>query len=63
MTYGLKTELESICEAFKLGAYISSKTINTGLNGFIETEFTTEKGVYRHYFKYQGIKEILTTEN
>jgi len=52
MTYGLKTELESICEAFKLGAYISSKTINTGLNGFIETEFTTEKGIYRHYFKY-----------
>lgn len=49
--YELKTELLEICEAFKLGAYIGSRTLKTGLNGFVETEFTTELGTFKHYFK------------
>ena len=49
--YELKTELLEICEAFNLGAFISSRTLNANVVGFIHTEFTTEFGIYQHYFK------------
>jgi len=49
--YEIKTELLQICEAFNLGAFKSSRTLTENKAGFIETEFVTDKGTFKHYFK------------
>ena len=48
----IKNEIINIITAFKLGTFQSSTTINTNFAGqYTETEFTTEKGSFKHYFK------------
>jgi hypothetical protein len=49
--YEIKTEILEICEAFKLGTYKSFKTLSENEKGFILTEFTTDKGIFQHYYK------------
>ena len=53
--YELKTELLEICDAFNLGTFRSSKTIEKSFLGlYIKTEFKTDKGTYTHFFKIKN---------
>ena len=48
----IKTEILQIIECFKLGTFQGSRTTNTNfVDQFTETEFTTEQGTFKHYFK------------
>lgn len=48
----IKTEILQIIKAFNLGTFQSSRTTNTNfVNQFTETEFLTEQGAFKHYFK------------
>ena len=48
----IKNEILQIIEAFKLGTFQSSRTTDTNfVNLYTETEFTTEQGTFKHYFK------------
>ena len=47
----IKTELLQICEAFKLGKLTGSVTLSPKVDNFILTEFTTDQGKFKHYFK------------
>ena len=48
----IKTEILQIIKAFNLGAFQSSTTTNTNfVNKYTETEFSTEQGTFKHYFK------------
>lgn len=49
--YEIKTEILQICEAFNLGSYESFKTLTTNINGYVLTEFTTDKGTFKHYYR------------
>jgi len=48
--YEIKTEILQICEAFKLGSFKSVKTVEN-IKGYILTEFKTENGKYKHYYR------------
>ena len=48
--YEIKTEILQICEAFKLGTFKSSVTLETK-NGYVKTEFKTNLGTYTHFFR------------
>lgn len=48
----IKTEILQIIKAFNLGTFKRSRTTNTNfVNKYTETEFTTEQGTFKHYFK------------
>jgi hypothetical protein len=47
----IKTEILLIITAFNLGTFQSSRTTNTNFVAqYTETEFTTDKGTFKHYF-------------
>lgn len=46
----IKNEILLICELFKLGEFKSSHS-KIEKNGFVLTEFETDKGTYRHFYK------------
>jgi hypothetical protein len=50
----INIELIQICKAFNLGDLIDSIMLNEN-NGFIETQFITNKGIFIHYFKTSSI--------
>ena len=48
----IKKEIIVIISIFNLGAFISSRTTNTNFADlYTETEFITEQGTFKHYFK------------
>ena len=48
----IKTEILQIIEYFNLGTFQGSRTTNANfVNQFTETEFTTDQGTFKHYFK------------
>ncbi|MEN9655884.1 MAG: hypothetical protein RL311_816 [Bacteroidota bacterium] len=48
----IKTEILQIIKAFNLGTFVSSRTLDVNfVNCYTETEFSTEKGTFKHYFK------------
>lgn len=48
----IKTEILQIITVFNLGTFQGSRTLNTNfVNQYTETEFTTEQGTFKHYFK------------
>lgn len=48
----IKTEILQIIKTFKLGTFQRSRTTNTNfVDQYTETEFTTEQGTFKHYFK------------
>lgn len=46
----IKKEILTICKAFKLGEFKKLQIRSTNKNGFIFTEFETNKGVYHYYY-------------
>ena len=46
----IKKEILQICKAFNLGSFINMMKIKEN-NGFVETEFLTNKGIYTHYYR------------
>ena len=48
----IKKEILEIIKAFNLGTFQGSRTTNANfVNQYTETEFTTEQGIFKHYFK------------
>lgn len=48
----IKNEILQIIKAFNLGTFQGSRTIETNFVGkYTFTEFWTENGTYKHYFK------------
>lgn len=48
----IKTEIMQVIKSFKLGTFQGSRTTNANFaNQYTETEFTTEQGTFKHYFK------------
>lgn len=48
----IKNEILQIIKAFNLGTFQGSRTTEINFVGkYTETEFWTENGTYKHYFK------------
>lgn len=57
----IKNEILQIIKAFNLGTFQGSRTLNTNfVNQYTETEFWTEQGAFKHYFKNQKKMKVLT---
>lgn len=47
----IKEKILTICKLFNLGEFTSSKSLPLQNIGYILTEFKTDTGIYKHYFK------------